>query len=285
MLSIFQNIKNCIDKILTVMQRGGHALCKRRHKRQRCQNISSKCFAFNLGTQKFLGGKGAILIEFAASVSILIALLYYAHDVPKSARLHKKMEFCAYCMVNILQNISQNRENKRITKNDIRYAIAGAFSTVFPGNTMYTILPYTWPLGHVCNGQLYCVRGNSNGTASILWIIRFHMAYLSPSPDSIVIETVPHHSLVNSQSNIAPENIYRHLKIQNTEIKILVECGLYFQRKNSYLLANSKPTSGVFPKYVFGFYMLNPRDIGGGSFFNSVVIFTPKTGLFDANRP
>ncbi|MDR0677836.1 MAG: hypothetical protein LBF57_04185, partial [Holosporaceae bacterium] len=39
--------------------------------------------------------RGAILVEFAFSIPILLAILYYMHDLPRIARIHERMEFCA----------------------------------------------------------------------------------------------------------------------------------------------------------------------------------------------
>jgi hypothetical protein len=51
-------------------------------------------------------------------------------------------------MANILQNISQNRENKKITKDDVKYAVAAAYLSIYPGKTMYTISNNRNPFGH-----------------------------------------------------------------------------------------------------------------------------------------
>ena len=81
--------------------------------------------------------EGSILIEFAVCIPVLIILLFYIHDLSKLKRYHDQTEFVAQQMVNILQNISQNRENKKITINDIKRAASLAFLSVYPGNTMY----------------------------------------------------------------------------------------------------------------------------------------------------
>ncbi|MDR0556106.1 MAG: hypothetical protein LBG20_03855 [Holosporaceae bacterium] len=200
-----------------------------------------------------------------------------------------RMDFCAHCAVNMIQNVSQERGNKRITKDDIRYAIAGAYLTVFPGKTMYTTSNRTAPLGYVSHGQIYAIKGNSNGTASVLWCIRFHNAYDCPSPSKIVLESSPWYSLVKILTNSIPSNIYPDLQIQGTEIKIIVECAFHYVKGNGYKFTDGRSCDNVSPKTAFGFWVLNPPGIKGsdgyGSFFHSVVIFTPKPGLFNETPP
>jgi hypothetical protein len=185
-----------------------------------------------------------------------------------------------------LQNVSQKSANKRIFLNDIRRAIAGAYLTIFPGKTMYCTSYGVAPMGYVLNSYLYCVKGNSNGTASVLWCLRFHGAVDCISPLKIVNESnVRWCNFVKIQTNAVPSDIYPQLKIQNNEIKIIVECAFHYWTDPSW---NYKFTDGRLCKNVpseeaFGFYALKLKWIG--SFFPSVVIFTPKPGLFDEIKP
>ena len=66
--------------------------------------------------------RGSILIEFAVCMPVLIILLFYINDLSKLKRYYDQTEFVARQMVNILQNISQGRDNKTITQKDLRYA-------------------------------------------------------------------------------------------------------------------------------------------------------------------
>jgi Flp pilus assembly protein TadG len=254
------------------------------------QNLYQIKRSFRL-VEKFSNNKiGAILIEFAFAVPILITIIYYVHDLPKCVRIQERMEFVAHEMVNMLQNCSQNRGDKKITKNDIKHAVAGAYLTVFPGKTMYTTSDRTAPLGYVSHGHVYAVRGNGNGTASVLWCIRFHNAYDCPSPSQIVLD-LPWNSLVKRLTNSIPSNIYPDLKIQGTELKIIVECTFHYIRVPTcgYKFTDGRLCADVSSKTAFGFLILTPPGISdsirGGSYFHSVVIFTPKSGLFDGIAP
>jgi hypothetical protein len=64
---------------------------------------SNDCF--NKAARKILTDNGAILL----AIPVLIALLYYMRDLPKFVYMHERMKFCDDRVVNMVQNISQNR--------------------------------------------------------------------------------------------------------------------------------------------------------------------------------
>jgi hypothetical protein len=80
---------------------------------------------------------------------------------------------------------------------------------------------------------------------------------------------------VNFLENASPAQIYKELKIKKDEVKILVE------------FTNICKTSAA--SQAFGFLMMNPKyssAYGGlGHYFTSIVIFTPKPGLFRKTPP
>lgn len=86
---------------------------------------------------KELSCRGAVLVEFAVCMPILIILLFYIHDLVRIKRYYSQTEFVAQQMANIIQNISQKRENKKITAEDLGYAVALAYQTIYPGTTMF----------------------------------------------------------------------------------------------------------------------------------------------------
>jgi hypothetical protein len=150
---------------------------------------------------------------------------------------------------------------------------------------MYTTSDKTAPLGYVPHGNIYYVRGNNNGTADVLWCIRFHNAYNCPSPLNMVLESVPWGTVITNKINAVPSDIYPELKIQNGEIKIIVECAFHYVTSSiyKYKFTANKWCKDVPPKTAFGFYMLDLPTFGW--FFNNVEIFTPKPGLFDETPP
>jgi Flp pilus assembly protein TadG len=294
--NIMQNFKIIASKIVTLLQRGGGVipLCERRHRPQDCQNDSknvdkdstqnqtNSSAHSNKSVRKLLTSKGAILIEFAVAIPILIVLLYYVHDLPKLARIQERMEFCAHCMANMLQNA-----NKRVTLNDIRYAVRGAYLTFYPGTTMYSTGYRQHPVGHFPLGFVYYVTGNSNGTASIVWALQFHMDSNFSEKVATKPETSTHaYSVVNFLTNITPSAIHPKLRINPNEKKIIVECCCCYHDKPGEpdTFSDGRKCQNVSPKEVFGLYILSPK-VKNQAYFNYIVIFTPKPGLFDQNPP
>ncbi|MDR1235406.1 MAG: hypothetical protein LBJ96_00205 [Holosporaceae bacterium] len=200
------------------------------------------------------------------------------------ARMREKVKFVGYEMANILQNISQNRVDKKITKDDIKHAVAAAYLSVYQGKTMYTTSRLCTPLGHASSGNLYCVKGLENGNASVIWCHRWHSANNSPSPAEITIENRDSRSIVNMGSN-SPSKIYPDLRIQKGEMKILVEVCFHYSKSSGYGFTDSRMCADVSSKTAFGFFVLNPPRKGDSIYFNTVVIFTPKPGLFDDTAP
>ena len=92
-------------------------------------------------------------------------------------------------------------------------------------------------------------------------------------------------SSVKYLKNTAPKNIYQKLRINPGEIKIIVEtcilvCENYYGDIN-----------GIFHsiKNMLGLYFAKPAIHGNGegnySAFNSIVIFSPRPGLFSETPP
>jgi hypothetical protein len=65
-------------------------------------------------------------------------------------------------------------------------------------------------------------------------------------------------------------SIHKDLKIKNGEVKMILDVMLWSTTKIA--------------DYV-GFYVFKPKKDRTNGYFHSVVIFTPKPGLFDENTP
>jgi hypothetical protein len=214
----------------------------------------------------------------------LIAIVYYLHDLPKYKRIQAKMEFCAHSCVNIIQNISMNRSNKKIGGADIRYAVSAAYLTVYPGNTMYSVLNGTQKntYGHFPHGDFYCVK-KIDGQNKILWKITFHTAWADRA-SNIRYERRP------TPTSIVGINL-NDIAANEGEIKIVLRCYSYFARESNRYLLDGRTTLSITVRQSFGFLFLNPKEFDrdgvdkGGSFFPAIVTFTPKPGLFDENPP
>jgi hypothetical protein len=203
------------------------------------------------------------------------------HDIPKYARMKNKMEFVAHEMVGILQNVSQNRENKKITLTDIKHAMCAAYLSIYPGVTMYATSQYHMPLGHFVHGWIYYVTGLAEGNASVVWSAAFLIDNKDPACG---IQNSQHgESIVKYKQNANPSEIYKDLRINEGEVKILVECSsMYPSKSGDRYFSDGRGCSNVSPREAFGFWALTPKSQSpnGWGYFNTVVIFTPKPGLF-----
>ena len=236
---------------------------------------------------------GSILIEFAICMPILIILLFYINDVVRLKRHYSQTEFVAQQMANILQNISQKREgaDRKITLPDIRYAASLAFLSMFPGTTNFRSGPNS-DLGYTAMVYVFCIKGNRDSTASVLWFQRFSFAEDTPRPSSVRMDVgFPGRSNVKVLTDASPSEIYPTLKINPDEIKIIVECSVFYQHGDRYGFSDGRSSAQVSPSQAFGLhlYKLSPPKVRAGSnaclYFHSAVIFTPKPGLFDATAP
>jgi hypothetical protein len=200
------------------------------------------------------------------------------------------MEFVAHEMVNILQNISQNRPDKKITANDIRYAASTAYLSIYPGTTMWCTTknnPWKRYYGHCPTFNLYAVRV-SNEKASVLWYLESYWHAGSTKPSEIGF-TNSHAECrtVNVLSNVPPAQIHQKLSMQNTEMKIILECFLYYEHHRNSSFVDGRSCADVPAGKALGFNVVTPKcDTAAKKFyFTTIIIFTPKPGLFDGTAP
>lgn len=105
------------------------------------------------------------------------------------------------------------------------------------------------------------------------------------SPSSInyrVRENPNNRSKVNNKTQVIPSDIYEELSINPGEVKIILEACLDYS--TAYKLPNGNSCSTVDYSKILEFYVVRPkytyRIANERTCFNSVVIFTPKPGLF-----
>ena len=270
-------VKFYIKKIILKTKRILSDRCTERYRLHGLRaKLSDRCTQNTASKLSLASCRGAILIEFAVCMPILIILLFYIHDLMRIKRYYSQTEFVAQQMANILQNISQKREgaDRKINYNDIRYASSLAYLSMFPGTTRFANRKEKNPLGYV-----FCVRGNTDSTATVLWTRRFHMSGVSDPSNVVIDQDGLERSNVKRLSNALPTEIYPALKINPGETKIILECAVHYYNTDV-------PCSRAFGLRLL---KLSPPALRAGSndaiFFPSVVIFTPKPGLFDATAP
>lgn len=222
---------------------------------------------------------GSILIEFAVCMPVLIILLYYINDLSKLKRYYDQTEFVAQQMVNILQNITKTR---KITRNDIRYAASLAYLTVYPGTTMFTVKSGSqW---HTFNHQprvfIDYVKGGADGKASTKWKywIRTKTNTNNWAGDFL---SVTDSSTVNFATDVTPSSIYPTLKVEEGKSKVLIDVQIRWNPLDQRDV-NGKTAGSA--REVFGLRLVNPKEYSLGTYFPSVVIFTPNGG-FSEKRP
>lgn len=227
--------------------------------------------------------RGVILIEFAICVPILILLLFGLHDIFVMAQMQNKTNFVAHEIVQMIQNVSQGRKDKKITKKDLEYMSRFASYTIYPGKTGRCLLYDCSFYGHFQAMNLFYIKGESDGKASCLWIA-YYIPHQPSSPIYIYNgHTIPSVVLSGIANTIESSSIWPTLSINEGEVKMIVEVYNYWFEPNASFLNGTKPSSA---KQVFGTYLLEPKCYSGRSaFFNSVAIFTPKRGLFDETPP
>jgi hypothetical protein len=196
------------------------------------------------------------------------------HDIPKYKRIKAKMEFCGHSMVNILQNVSQNRPDKKVTRRDFAHSIYAAFLAYYGGETKrYTgsaAIFFPHPM-------LYYVKGLANGKARIIWMMKpgwYKVPNQYNNPDTATSGNWNAISSVNTQAGIdlPATDIYPPLQIKEGEKKLILE------------VCFCKGSTQEARKY-FGFLLTSPKSFGDYVYFNTIVVFTPKAGLFDETVP
>ncbi len=228
--------------------------------------------------------RGAVLIEFAICIPILIILLFYIHDLVKIKRYYSQTEFVAQQAVNMIQNISQNRTNKEITIKDLKYVCSLAWLTLYPAQTMYVNSQggRIHDLSHEPWLHVFYVKGLPDGKASIIWGCLIFGNKNAPNWGYWYHDNSCIYTNLQWKTNAAPESIYPSLKIQDGEVKIIIDTHLYCN--SSIYNKNANITS---KRQAFGCHLVFPKHSSSHSemFFNSVVVFTPKPGLFSETAP
>ena len=212
---------------------------------------------------------------------ILIILLFYINDLMRIKRYYSQTEFVAQQTANMIQNISQKRGNLKITKTDLTNIHTLAWQSVYPGVSMFRINS-VYPSAHKPITSIYYVKGLDNGKASCIWRT---WTRLYESPSKVGYNSYTDDGLSSSVrflTNTSPSNIYPTLKINPGDVKIIIET--LMERDNS-----GTQYKGISDKAAFGLYLVTPKSIGDNDswshMFHSVVIFTPKPGLFDETAP
>ena len=235
--------------------------------------------------------RGAILIEFAFAVPVLFSLIYYIHDLHRIKQIHNTLDFCAACAANMLQNISQGRNNKKITRYDCKYVACAAFHPYYGG----TLKQYQQDDSFLPAGMMniYYIEGKENNKAVIRWAVVAHRVMNPMDQNDYSNEVLTTNQSVYNYFNekqfvigaeYEQKYIHEDLQINVSETKIMLE--IFFMGHHCRGGGGQKRLS---PRFWGTILYSPPADIldGGNrnSFFHKYLIFTPKPGIFDPNNP
>jgi hypothetical protein len=229
--------------------------------------------------------KGTVLVEFAILIPVFFILIYYVHDAFRFVKTKKRVELCANCAVNMIQN-----NNRKVTLKDITNISCAAFVPYFGGgekqyataNTVY---------GHSSVVTLFYIKGTGTNTAKIMWYVG-QSGLGNPKNRSFWKKTsgtvagwtrfavgLP----INTEHSV--ELIKKGLTINNEEVKMILVSYLYIDE--SFLMPNKINIKST--PSLWGFLTLDPKAdrVNGSqrSYFEAIVVFSPKPGLFDDSGP
>jgi len=274
-LFIYQTVYRKIKKIVLRTKRKPLDRCTERYRLHglrakpldRCtQNTASKL--------SLASCRGAILIEFAICMPILIILLFYIHDLMRIKRLYSQTEFVAQQMANILQNVARTR---KITMADIKHAASLAYLTIYPGTTMYSKnnIMTCHEFFHMPRVYMFCVKGESNQKASCIWCCWTNTMTTRTDRWGYGSLTGNGQCVTRWRTNADPSTIYPTLKIEEGKYKIILEAQISW--RDTYQNPIGKTLSSA--REVFGLRLVNPKEYSTYAYFPSVVIFTPNSGF------
>jgi Flp pilus assembly protein TadG len=206
---------------------------------------------------------GAILIEFAFAIPVLVSVLFLAVDAPRFYYMKYKVKNAVYMATSILQSGSV----KNVTWNDLSQIFSAAFFNHFPGTSQY-YADSKWAMGYTKIVHVYYVVGAADKKAEIKWAWKSKETAPNPKDEGSVFTTSQATSVVTFQPpGSDSSSIYKYLSLNKGETRIIIDAGFYLTNT-----ANAKQN--------MGFLFLPVRPSNGTSYFNYVLIFTPKKGLF-----
>ncbi len=143
---------------------------------------------------------------------------------------------------------------------------------------------------------MYYVKGNDDGSASVVWGIiigLWNYGAVLDTPNKVKVgkrESSNSRSRINIKQNVSPNLIFDKLQIEKGETKIIIESCLSYSRNSRYFWGNGTSCSKISERQAFGFNLISPKGYTrsgtkDSAYFHSTVIFTPKLGLFDENAP
>ncbi len=201
--------------------------------------------------------EGGILIEFTFAVPVCITLLFFINDHYRFLELRNKVKASAYLAASMVQNITNTRSDKQITKQDLARIAYASGLNFFHTNSMFA--PY--PLGvyyMVYFSYVKRISSNEYQISDSFWssLVTTHEAKLGYS--AVMTKTKDYVQKV-------PELVCQN----DGEEKLAIHCTYRIENKN------------------LGFLIRQPKSfpfstpfVGSSASFVGKVVITPKPGLF-----
>ena len=161
---------------------------------------------------------GAILIEFAFAIPVLIAILYFIMDAPLLRLYQLKLKNTAYFAANLIQNISDQRENRAITKRDLNQITICSFANIYRGLSIFNENHSQY--GHI---YAYYVVGDDNDKATVKWVWDSGEPGIDPNnpknSNSYTSGASVNNSIVKFSTSAVANTIHKDLTIKKGEVK------------------------------------------------------------------
>lgn len=221
---------------------------------------------------------GSVILEFAICTPVLVVLLFYAVDLSRIQNLYSKTNLSGLITVNMIQN-----QQPPIQRNILHKIHIHAWRTLYPSNDMF-LTNSKYPRNHKPVTVIYYVQGNSDSTVSCIWRAwietnTYNVSTITYNTSTSADEPA---SSVRFLKNTTAASIHPSLNIAANEKKIIVET--FIKR-----ISNNTQYGSMNNKTALGLYIVDPPHIFKNGttecMFHSVVVFTPKEGLFTTSPP
>ncbi len=193
------------------------------------------------------------------------------------------MKTALHYTVNMMQNVTQNRLDKKLTKQDCinihKAWLLNLFSA--PHNTPQLFSPF------MPSTSIILVVGTGNNRCKVMWTAfvdgrNYNAISLTTNnkKGSALIGatscslngTYGHNEKIGQE--VISTNLYSNLNIKQGEIKVIIELAMFC------FSSDPKPISSYFGLKMLKLHRLNTRK-NRGSYLIEYIIFSPKIGIFD----
>lgn len=213
--------------------------------------------------------RGAILIEFAFGMPILVLMMYFCLDVPRAYQFINKLRTCSEMAADLITNVYSYEGDTAISIEELKY-VSRALEIYFFGNPTTKKQEY----GFNISTYVTCVTGTEDGKFKINWAVgvdndiseRKISAYRS------IKGTIKMEGFTSTKSSKISSDLnnteFKDFAVQNGDTKLIVEAFVWRKSENR-----------GFNKQ---FYMMSlPMTLVDNKF----VVVTPPNGLVSELHP